>query len=251
MKKILFLGFLMLSLNKGSWAAELTPEEIVRKSDELLRGTKSYSELEMTIVRPYWERTLKMKAWTEGTEKALVFITSPVKEKGIGSLKIGHEMWNYLPKVNRVIKIPPSMMMQSWMGSDFTNDDLVKADSIVVDYEHIHIKDEKVDGEEVFVIRCDPKPEAAVVWGKIIVWIRERGYVPLREELYNEKGEMVKLLTFSDIRTISGREVPLEMVMKNLKKDKHQTTIKYHVLDFNPVIKEDIFSLRELKRLGK
>lgn len=251
MKKILLLGFLMLSLNKWGWASELTPEDIVRKSDELLRGTKSYSELEMTVVRPHWERTIKMKAWTEGTEKALIFITSPAKEKGIGSLKIGHEMWNYLPKVNRVIKIPPSMMMQSWMGSDFTNDDLVKADSIVVDYNHTHTKDEKVDGEEVFVIQCDPKPEAAVVWGKIIIWIRKRGYVPLREELYNEKGEMVKLLTFSDIKSVSGREVPLEMVMKNLKKDKHQTRIKYHVLDFNPVTKKDIFSLGELKRLGQ
>ena len=230
---------------------DLSAVEIVKKAYDKMQGKSSMGEMSMTIVRPGWSRTVTMKSWSLGTDYTMIYITSPAREKGHVFLKRKTEMWNWVPAIDRMIKLPPSMMMQSWMGSDFTNDDLAKADSIVVDYNHIHIKDEKMDGEEVLVIQCDPKPKAAVVWGKIIIWIRKRGYVPLREGFYNEKGEMVKLLTFSDIRPVSGREVPMEMIMKNLKKDKHQTRIKYHILDFNPVIKKDIFSLGKLKRLGQ
>ena len=250
------IAFLLSALCGLSAGAELDEEwekweEIVRKADDLTRGERSYSECSMTVTTPHWERTIRLNAWTQGTDKALIVITSPAKEKGVASLKIGREMWSFVPRIDRTIKIPPSMMLQSWMGSDFTNEDLSKADSIVTEYTHRLERTEMIDGEEVWIISCIPKPDAAVVWGKIIIAVRKRGYLPLWEDLYDEDGELIKRLTFSGVRTISGREVPTVMVMENLKKRGNRTMIDCPTLDFQPRMEEDLFSLQNLKRSGR
>lgn len=248
--------FLLSALCVFSAGAEIDQEwekwkEIVRKADDLTRGERSYSECSMTVTTPHWERTIKLNAWTQGTDKALIVITSPAKEKGVASLKIGREMWSFVPRIDRTIKIPPSMMLQSWMGSDFTNEDLAKADSIVTEYTHHLERTEVIDGEEVWIISCIPKADAAVVWGKIVIAVRKRGYLPLWEDLYNEDGGLIKKLTFSNVQTISGREVPTVMMMENLKKKGSRTVIDCPMLDFQPRIDEDLFSLQNLKRSGR
>ena len=144
-------------------------KEIVKKADEKFRGMSSQGELTMTIERPSWSRTVSMKNWTLGNEFSLIYITAPAKEKGQVFLKRQNEMWNWVPSIERMIKIPPSMMMQSWMGSDFTNDDLVKESSLVKDYAHNLLSEEKIEGYDCYKIELIPNEDAPVVWGKILM----------------------------------------------------------------------------------
>src|SRR5690606_7193369 len=141
-----------------------TAKEIIQKADERMRGNSNYAELSMEIIRPEWKRTMSMKSWAKGTEYALIYITAPAKDKGTVSLKIGNEMWNWLPSIERSIKVSPSMMMQSWMGSDFTNDDLIRQSSVVEDYDHRLLGEEKAGGADCYKVELTPKPEAPVVW---------------------------------------------------------------------------------------
>src|SRR5665648_297010 len=168
MKANTLLFFLILFC---SFVSAQDIKEIVRQSDEKFRGSSSNGSFSMTIQRPTWSRTISMKSWSLGTDYSLIYVTAPAKEKGQVFLKRKNEMWNWVPTIERMIKIPPSMMMQSWMGSDFTNDDLVKESSIVVDYTQKLLGKEKVRGMDCYKIELIPLPDAAVTWGKIISWI--------------------------------------------------------------------------------
>lgn len=236
-------------------AAELTAKDIIKKVDQLLRGDSAHSIMEMTIINPRWQRTLKMESWEQGRKKTLVRILSPKKEEGVGSLKIDYQMWNYLPRVERVIKIPPSMMMSSWMGSDFTNDDLVKESSIVEDYSHELTGIVDLGGEKAYRVEAIPNPGAAVVWGKLVFFVREADYVPLRQEYFSESGELVRYLDFSEIRKMSGRTLPTlwEMVPVDIagdmaEKKEKKTIVRLVEIEFDLPIDEVIFSLRNLKK---
>lgn len=160
------------------------------------------------------------------------------------SAKIGFEMWNYLPRVEKVIKVPPSMMMQAWMGSDFTNDDLVKESSIVEDYDHRMTGEVKVDGVDAYKVEATPKPDAPVVWDKILYWIRKRDYVPLMQEFYSEKGELIRVMTFSDIREMGGRVIPTFWRMRPVKKEGRETTLRIIEVEYNRPIGDEIFTLK-------
>ncbi len=228
----------------------LSGKEIVRRVDHLLRGETSFGIYEMTITDPNWKRTLRLKVWEKRKDKkTFIRILSPAKEKGIGTLKIGFEMWNYLPRVERIIKIPPSMMMQPWMGSDFTNDDLVKESSIVEDYTHRIIGEGTYNGEEVYRVEALPKPDAAVVWGKILFWVRKKEFIPLMEEFYSEKGELIRVMTFSEIREMGGRVIPTFWRMKPVKKKGRETSLRILKIEFNKRLSNTIFTLRNLKRV--
>ena len=248
---LLLLIFSPLSSSKIAAAEELIDgREIIRKMDLLMRGDTITGTYEMTITDPNWERVLRLRAWENRKEKkTFIRILSPPKEEGIGTLKIGFEMWNYLPKVERIIKVPPSMMMQSWMGSDFTNDDLVKESSIVEDYLHRIIAEVKLDGFNAYKIEALPKPDAPVVWYRILYWVRKGDYMPLREEFYSGKGELIRVMTFSDIRDMDGRVIPTLWMMKSLKKEGRQTTLRIEDAKFNRPISEEIFTLQNLKRV--
>jgi outer membrane lipoprotein-sorting protein len=220
-------------------------DSIIQEIDEMYRSESSYSELEMEIVTPHWERTLKMKAWTEGMEKTLIRITAPAKEEGVTTLRIGNEMWNYLPKTNKVIKIPPSMMMSSWMGSDFTNDDLVKEFSLFEDYRYEEIRpDDAVDS--LVYINCIPRPDLPVVWGNIVVAAVKESYIPIWQKYYDEDGNLIRVMSYSNVKTFDGRTIPSEMTMIP-QEDEGHTTIRYLELDFNIDLDEDTFSLRNLR----
>ena len=169
------LFFIVVLRTAGLFAVARSADELVDDSNKLMRGQSSHARIRMGITTPKWERTLEIESWNQGREKALMRILSPAKERGNGTLKIVKEIWNWLPAVERVIKIPPSMMHSSWMGSDFTYEDVVKADSVVKDYTHKVLRRAREEGRDLILIESLPKPDAPVVWGKIVLTVAEEG----------------------------------------------------------------------------
>jgi hypothetical protein len=221
--------------------------EIIDRVDRLLRGESSHGVAIMEVVTENWERSLTMEMWSLGTEDSLVRILAPPKEAGTATLKAGDDIWNYLPKVDRTIKIPASMMMGSWMGSHFTNDDLVKDSRLVEDYD-IEIGFEgSRDGVEVWELVLTPRPEAAVVWGRIEYQVRKRDLMPVWARYYDEDGKPARSLTFGDFKTMGGRLVPTVMAMRPEDKPGERTTVRYQKLEFGVPIDESFFSLQNLK----
>ncbi len=249
--KTIFLLFLLLwILIKNSLADEnLTAMEIVKRSDDLMRGNSNQGIYTMQIETPSWKRELKLDVHSLGQNKIFIRILSPQKEKGVGTLRIKNEMWNYLPRVEKTIKIPPSLMLQPWMGSDFANDDLVKESSIVNDYTHKIIKKETLEGQSTYIIELIPKPNAAVIWGKIVRFIRKDDYVPLKEEYYSDDGKLVKVLEYSDIAKVSERIIPRIWKMTPVHKPGHSTTVQLIDVQYNQPIDEQIFTLMNLKKI--
>lgn len=220
--------------------------EIVRKIDELYRSDSSYAEVEMEIVTPHWSRTLAIRFWTEGMKKTFIRVDRPPKEKGLATLRIGTEMWNYLPKVNKVMKIPPSMMMSSWMGSDFTNDDLVKEFTFFDDYRFDLVEPDNAEPGLIYV-NCIPREGLPIVWGNVVVAVREERYVPVSIQYFDEKGNLMRSLYYKEIRELGGRHIPSTMEMIPQTKEGHKTVVRYVNLDFDPQLKSDVFSLRNLR----
>ncbi|MBU1320539.1 MAG: outer membrane lipoprotein-sorting protein [candidate division Zixibacteria bacterium] len=220
--------------------------EIIRRIDALYRSQSSYSEIEMEIVTPNWQRTLSMKAWTEGMKKTLLRITSPKKEMGVATLRIQNEMWNYLPKTNKVMKVPPSMMMSSWMGSDFTNDDLVKEFSLFEDYSYELIEIPDSDTSLMF-INSIPREDLPVVWGNVVIAVRKSDHIPVWQKYYDEKGNLMRVLTYSNVRKFGDRIIPSTMEMVPMTKEGNKTVIRYLTVEFDAEIPEEMFTLRSLR----
>ncbi len=230
-------------------AAGQDATEIVRRSDQNMRGESSVAEMVMTIVRPTWQRTVSLKSWSRGTELSLILITSPARDAGTAFLKRSSEIWNWVPNIGRTVKMPPSMMMQSWMGSDFTNDDLVRESSIVNDYTHRFVGDSTIAGMACHKIELIPKPDAPVVWGKVLMWISKADYLQLRAEFYDEDAYLVNVMTGSDVKTFDGRKIPSRMEMIPSGKPGHKTVMEYRSLDFDTGIGEDFFSVQNMRRV--
>jgi outer membrane lipoprotein-sorting protein len=224
--------------------------EIVDRVDRILRGESSHGVATMEVVTENWSRSLTMEAWSLGTEYALVRITAPPREAGTATLKAGDEIWNYLPRVDRTIKIPASMMMGSWMGSHFTNDDLVKESRLVEDYDIAIAFEGDRDGVTVWEFRLTPKPEAAVVWGRIEYRVRKSDLMPLWARYYDEDGNLERTLAFSGFRVLGGRLVPARMDMRPEDEPGERTTVTYERLEFDIPIDADFFSLRALRSGG-
>lgn len=232
-------------------AAQAQPvdaREVLDKVEKLLWGDTVQGEYEMTISTPRWQRPLGLRVWMDRPRRSFVRIVSPAKEAGIGSLRIGAEMWNYLPNVERIIKIPPSMMLQPWMGSDFTNDDLVKESSILEDYTHRVLEEVSLDGDAVLRIEAVPRPEAAVVWGRIVYWVRRTDTMPLKQEFFSERGERVRVLAFSDVRKVGGRVLPTRWDMRPDAKPGNSTTVVLKDAVFDRPIDAEVFSQRNLQK---
>jgi outer membrane lipoprotein-sorting protein len=245
-----FLGLLtgLAGLRGAAWGQSDEARAVLDQVEQLLWGRTVQGDYEMSITTPRWQRTLGLKVWMERPRRSFVRIVSPAKEAGIGSLRIGGEMWNYLPNVERIIKIPPSMMLQPWMGSDFTNDDLVKQSSLLDDYTHRVISLTPQDGAEVLQIEATPKPDAAVVWGRIVYWVHAADAMPLKQEFFSERGERVRVLIFSEVRAVGGRVVPTRWEMRPDAKPGNVTTIVLKDVVFDRPIDDEVFSQRNLQR---
>ncbi len=234
---------LFLILPSYSCFANNDAAELLKKMDELFRSKSSVSTMKMQIITPNWQRTLEMQSWTLGMDDTFIRVLSPRKDRGVATLKIDKEMWNYFPKINKVIKVPPSMMMGSWMGSDFTNDDLVREVSLVKEYE----VSKQTEGEN-YRLTLIPKKDTVTVWGKIEFIVNQQTLLPLEQSYFNEKGEKVRSMIFSDIRDFSGKKMPAIMTMIPLNKTGHKTVIEYVEAEFDVELGDNIFTLRNLQK---
>lgn len=236
---LLALGAGPISLAKAPFNAKA----LLERTDDLYRSQSSVATIEMKIETPNWTRTLKMQAWSKGQEKTLIRILEPRKERGVATLKLEQNMWNYFPKINQVIKVPSSMMMGSWMGSDFTNDDLVKEYRYSEDF---NFEASREDKRYKIVLR--PKEQTISIWGKIELYLDSQTELPLEEFYYNEKGEAIRHMIFSDVRSLKGRQIPFQMTLENLHKKGHRTTVQYQSLELDAAIEEATFSRQNLQK---
>lgn len=241
-----FIITLCIFLFSSPLQADSEALSLLKKMDELYRSDNSTATIKMHIVTPNWQRTLKMQSWTIGMDDTFIRVITPKKDKGVSTLKISNEMWNYFPKINKTIKVPPSMMMGSWMGSDFTNDDLVREVSLVKEYNV-----DKTDIKEKYRLTLTPKENTVTVWARIDILIDKKSLLPLEQNYFNEKGEKVRSMSFSNIREFSGKKLPSVMSMVPLNKNGHKTEIEYITLEFNTDIDAGIFTLRNLQKRVK
>ncbi|WP_396587608.1 outer membrane lipoprotein-sorting protein [Bermanella sp. R86510] len=237
-----FVVFLLL-VGVSSQIFAISAEDLIVRMDELYRMESSQASMRMTIETPDWQRTLMMDTWSLGMDYTLVRITSPKKDAGIATLKRDNQMWNYFPKVRRIIKVPPSMMMGSWMGSDFTNDDLVREDSLAEDY-RVSLLEE----EQEYMLTLIPEEKTVTVWGKIQIWIDKERLLPTKQTFFDEQSNPVREMHFSNIRKFDDKWIPAKLELTPLTKENHKTIVEYTDLTFNIDLNERFFSLQELKR---
>lgn len=244
--KILFIPFFLLLLNNGF---SQTAKEIIQKADAKMRGTTMQTEMIIRTVRPSWSREMQCKTWMKGNDLAMIYIQSPAKDKGISFLKRKKEVWNWMPALERTIKLPPSMMSQSWMGTDFTNDDLVKESSIVEDYDHSILKDTILQERSCYIIQMIPKPEAAIVWSKVIVCIDKKDFLELHSRFYDEDGQLINIMNSYDIKLMHDRIIPTRFEMIPAGKKGQKTEMIYKNIVYNKPIEDNFFSTEKLKTL--
>lgn len=239
---LLAVLILLTSLPAGA-AQALDLRQLIREVEDQYIGRSSYARMVMQVRTEHWERNLTMEAWALGRDHFLVRILEPPKEQGVATLKVGQEVWNYLPKVDRVIKVPPSMMGGSWMGSHITNNDLVKAAHIDADYDFTLLE----ETDEIWRVEGLPKPEAAVVWGRIVYTVEKARRVPVQVEYFDEEKVKVRDIRFDEVRRIGERIIPLRMIVQPLDKPQERTIMEYREIEFDIPIEERFFSLRRLK----
>ena len=250
--KIILAAGLFMALAAGpAVGQELSADELVAKMDALLRGSSSYCKMSMSISNPDWgkPRSFELFAYAEEKDqKSFIRITGPAGDRGTGFLKIGYNLWMYVPATEKVLKIPPSMMHDSWMGSDFTNDDLVRESSVVKDYDHRTVSaDPSPEGGLVYQLELKPKPNAPVVWGKILVWIWDRGFIPIKEQYFDEQGRMISEMIFSEVKEMGGRTIPTVWEMHSMTKPGHKTELRLSEMKFDLKIDPGIFTEKNLK----
>lgn len=235
----------------GSNLLALSPKEIIRSGEKQMRGQNSQAHLRMTVKRPDYNRVLSLRVWTVGGEKALVEILSPAKERGVLSLRSDRQMWNYLPKTDQTVKVPSSLMLQSWMGSDFTNDDLMKASSLSKDYHHKVIKEEQVTGQQTDLIECLPKRGAPVVWGKVRYWARKSDHLPVKQEFFDEEGKLVRTLAFKKFKKMDDRIVPTRIQVTKKDAPGETTQVDYESLLYDRKVDVVLFNRHQIRRTSQ
>lgn len=222
-------------------------EKIIDDMEERMRGKASVGEMEMYIKR--WDRTMRMKFWELYPDKSLVRLTAPAEDAGMGSLKLGKDLWSYNPKIDQVQKIPPSLMLDSWMGSDFTNDDISRSSSIKLDYTIEPGTGTTYKGVASWRVTLRPKPDSPVVWEKLIVEVARDDFRPLRQEYYDEKGNLARIMYFDDYRkTKNGKPYPYKWRMENRQDKDRYTEMRVISMEFKETLPKKTFSIRSLKR---
>jgi outer membrane lipoprotein-sorting protein len=227
-------------------AQEPDAGKLVTAAFDYWRGTASISTVKMTIHRPDWERSMTLKAWTRGEKESIFFIIEPAKDQGNGTLLKDGQMWTFNPKINQIIKLPPSMMSQEWMGSDYSNNDLAKSDTLLVDYAHEVTGTENDGSKKVFLVKSTPKPRAPVIWGMQKLKIRE-DYVILREEFYDEDMKLVKAMDATDIKPVDGKPFPMVWIMRKADKSNEYTRLDYRELKFLNTLPDRLFTQSNLR----
>lgn len=243
MKKLLFLLLFPVVVNAQSAAS------IIQKADDKMRGNSSTSEMTIKIVRPTWSREMKMKSWSLGTEYSMSIVLAPAKDKGTVFLKRKRELWNWVPSIERTIKMPPSMLAQSWMGSDLTNDDLVKETSNKDDFNSKIVGEETLAGRKCWKIEMKPKPNAAVVWGKVMAWVDQKDYIYMKTEFYDEDDYLVNTMLSSDIKNLGGRTLAAKTEVIPADHPGNKTIMLMDKVDFNANNPESFFTVQNMRKV--
>ena len=246
MKKLVFIICLFSFLTSFSQEAN----EILKKSEEKIRGIESsYQEMLIKIIRPKWSKEMLMKGWSIGEDYFVSVVLSPAKEKGTVFLKREDEVWNYIPSIERIIKLPPSMMMQNWMGTDFTNDDLVQRSSILNDYSNSIIGEESVGGLDCWIVELMPNENAPVVWGKLVMWIDKKDYMQLKTQFFDEYDELVSIMYGKSVKNFDGKKLPSIIEFIPLDEEGNKTIVERLVWEFDIYINKRFFMPNYMKNL--
>ena len=246
--KILLLFFIIFIFTSNTNANNLSPEKILNNIDDLYRSNASHGILTLSVTTVNWQRTLTLEQWSKGEDKSLIKILKPKKEKGLATLRVDKNVWNYMPKVKRVVKIPSSMMSSSWMGSHFTNDDLVKQSRMTEDYTFSITFEGTREGKDIIEITCIPNKDAAVVWGKVEVIVFRDDYIPIRMIYYDEDLLLSRTFEFTDIRTMNGKMIPTLMSISPADEPNESTIVRWEEIQFDVSIEDEFFSLRKLQQ---
>jgi hypothetical protein len=241
--------FMLFLSHLYTWAFAQNAHEILESMIDLTRGEVAYSEIRMEVVRPRFTREISLRSWSLGNDYSLILITSPARDKGIAYLKRGSEVWNWVPTIDRTIKLPPAMMGQSWMGSDFTNNDLVRDNAVLEDYYSKILGKEWAEGYECYILELIPKESSAVVFSRVLLWISTQYFFQVKSEQYGESGMLVNRILFSDIKELGGRKMPSKVTLIPVDKKGHSTILFHEAIDFSPRIDERFFTLQNLKRV--
>ncbi len=244
-----FIAMILLFYTEQANAQQITAKGILEKMELQMKGNSMYAEMSMTTVRPRYSREVTMKTWLKGDDYSMILISSPARDKGITYLKRGKEIWNYVPNIDRLIKLPPSMMSQSWMGSDFSNDDLVRESSSINDFNHRIVDTVKYQGFDCWILELIPKASSSVVYGKVKIWVSRTTFLQLRTENYDEKGVLVSTLLASEIKYMGGRTIPTKIEIIPSDKKNQKTILRYIDVKFNTPINDGFFSVQNMKNL--
>jgi outer membrane lipoprotein-sorting protein len=236
-----------LLLAQSSTADEIDARDLVRQAMDHWRGLTSHSKMTMTIHRPDWERTMTMESWSKGDKLSLVRVIEPRKDAGNGTLLNDNSMWTFSPKINRIIKVPSSMMSQSWMGSDFSNKDIAKSTDIIDQYDHELTRSEERDGHVYYTITSIPHEEAAVVWGKEVLVVRD-DFVLLEEQFWDQDGQLVKAMKTLEVAEMGGRAVArvIRMARTGLEEEEW-TQMTAEQIEFDLELPDQVFTLSNLR----
>ena len=243
----LFMIFLLLPTRQAVCA--LDPTEIIRQMEATMRGDSSYAEMVMRIERPRYSREVALRSWAKEQTHSLIFISAPARDRGTVYLMRDRDIWTYDPRIDRTTRLPSSMMAQSWMGSDFSNDDLVRDTNIVTDFEHRLLRTETYQERDCFVIEMIPKPETPVVWGKVKVWVTTDSFLQLRVENYDQRGKLANSMVLDQITRFGDREIPARITVTPADKEQERTILQYKTIEFNIEIDDDFFTRATMQRM--
>ncbi|MBI1767165.1 MAG: outer membrane lipoprotein-sorting protein [Bacteroidetes bacterium] len=226
-----------------------TSDEIIKKSEDNMRGKTLRGTMNIKTIRPTWSREMSVNIWLKGNDYAMILVKSPDRDKGITYLRRKKELWNWMPILEKTIKLPPSMMSQAWMGTDFSNDYLVKESSLTTDFESVLQKDSTVDSRVCWKVVLTPKENAAVVWGKVVLFIDKTDYLQLRNEYYDEDGSVLNVAHATEIQKMGGRTIVTSLEMKLTEKAGNKTIITYQSIVFDEMIDDNFFSTANMKQI--
>jgi outer membrane lipoprotein-sorting protein len=242
----LLIGFLFLF--QASVIAQ-NAKEIIKKADDKMQGNSNICQISMTIVRPTYTRTVEFKNWSLGRDYFMTLITAPAKDKGQVFMKSNTDLWNFMPSINRMIKLPPSMMSQGWMGSDYTNDDLVKQTSIVNDYDQTVLGNEMIAERNCYKIEMIPHSNANVIWSKVITWIDKEKLHFLKSEYFDEEGYLVRTERSTIVKVFDNREIPSIIEIFSAEESENKTILEFISIDFDVDIQENFFTQQNMKKI--
>ena len=248
-KRIVGLLVIFIITSTSAFAQMVDATAVVRKATEKVEGESLVSEVTMQVIRPGWQNEVRLKSWSKGNRLALILITAPAKDKGQTYLKRENELWNWLPGIQKTVKLSSTLMSQSWMGSDFNNEDLINKASFLNDYQHRFLMMEEIRGTECYKIELLPKDDAPVVWGKVFIWISKEAYDQLKAAFYDENDQLVRTMNAFDLKKFGHKTTPSRIEMQPAQKPRQKTVMIIENYEFNRPLANDFFSQQNMKRV--